>query len=577
MRYHALACDYDGTIAHDGRVEPATEAALERLAASGRHLILVTGRELPDLQRAFPRLELFDRVVAANGGLLYRPGTREERLLTEPADPRLVARLEAEEVTPLSVGRAIVATWEPNDPIVLGAIRDLGLELEIIFNKGAVMVLPAGITKASGLRAALLELGLSAHDVVGVGDAENDHAFLTLCEVAVAVGNALPALKDRADLVLDAPRGEGVERLIARILDDDLSSIDASLTRQRVGFGETDEPFVGPSSPRSRVLVAGASGGGKSTLVTAFFERLTDRGYQVCLCDPEGDYEHLREAVVLGRADRPPTIEVVCDTLEDPSRSVVVNLLAMPVEERPTFFETLLAKVAELRTRSGRPHWLIADEAHHLLPSGWQPKEPALAELEGLLLVTVHPEELAASIVQGVDLAVVVGQAAEQTIAAIAEVVDRPAPPIDGAPADREGFGWFVRRGRRGPRDVPGEIVRFQTARPTGDKQRHRRKYAEGELSDVKSFWFRGPDDRLNLRARNLLLFVQLGEGVDDDTWLFHLRQGDYSRWIRESISDPELASKIAGVDEDAEATAADSRQRIRDAIEERYTAPARR
>ena len=575
MRYHALACDYDGTIAHDGRVEPATEAALERLAASGRRLILVTGRELPDLQRAFPRLELFDRVVAENGGLLYRPGTREERLLTEPADPRLVARLEAEEVTPLSVGRAIVATWEPNDPVVLAAIRDLGLELEIIFNKGAVMVLPAGVTKASGLQAALLELGLSAHDVVGVGDAENDHAFLTLCEVAAAVANALPTLKDRADLVLDAPRGEGVERLVARILDDDLASIEASLTRQRVSLGETDdEPFVGPSSPRSRVLVAGASGGGKSTLVTAFFERLCERGYQVCLFDPEGDYEHLKEAVVLGRADRPPTIEEVVDTLADPSRSVVVNLLGTRVDERPAFFETLLARVVELRTRSGRPHWLIADEAHHLLPSGWQSKEPSLAELEGLVLVTVHPEEIAASIVRGVELAIAVGPAAGETIATIADVVERPVPPIDGAPSDGEGFGWFVRREAQ---DERGEVVRFRTARPTGDKQRHRRKYAEGELSDVKSFWFRGPDDRLNLRAQNLGLFVQLGEGVDDDTWLYHLRQGDYSRWIRDSISDPDLASIVAGVEEDAEATAADSRRRIRDAIDRRYTAPARR
>lgn len=573
MRYHALACDYDGTIAHDGRVEPATEAALERLAASGRRLILVTGRELPDLQRVFPRLELFDRVIAENGGLLYRPDTREERLLTEPADPRLVARLQAEEVTPLSVGRAIVATWEPNDPIVLAAIRDLGLELEIIFNKGAVMVLPTGVTKASGLQAALRELALSAHEVVGVGDAENDHAFLTLCEVAAAVGNALSTLKDRADLVLDAPRGEGVERLVARILDDDLASLDESLGRQRVGFGETDEPFVGPTSPRSRVLVAGASGGGKSTLVTAFSERLTERAYQVCLFDPEGDYEHLSDAVVFGRADRPPTLEEVVDTLADPARSVVVNLLGLPVEERPAFFESLLARVVELRARSGRPHWLIADEAHHLLPFGSQPKEEALADLEGLLLVTVHPEEIAASIVRRIDLATAIGLDAEQTIATIAKVLERPAPAIDHPPADGEALGWALRHPGGDEQD---QVVRFRTARPTGEKQRHRRKYAEGELSDVKSFWFRGPDDRLNLRAQNLTLFVQLGDGVDDDTWLFHLRRGDYSRWIRESISDPELASRVAAVEEDAEATATDSRQRIRDAIEQRYTAPAR-
>src|SRR5947209_19729751 len=81
MRYLALACDYDGTLAHHGRVDEATLAALERLLATGRKLILVTGRELPDLLSVFPHLGLFERVVAENGALLYRPGSREEKLL----------------------------------------------------------------------------------------------------------------------------------------------------------------------------------------------------------------------------------------------------------------------------------------------------------------------------------------------------------------------------------------------------------------------------------------------------------------------------------------------------------------
>src|SRR5918992_3375121 len=142
MRYHVVACDYDGTIAHDGVVAPRTVTALERLAGSGRKVVLVTGRELPDLKQAFPHLDLFDRVVVENGAVLYRPEAREEQVLTEPADERLAERLREKGVKPLSVGRAIVATWEPNDRAALDAIRELGLELEIIFNKGAVMVLP---------------------------------------------------------------------------------------------------------------------------------------------------------------------------------------------------------------------------------------------------------------------------------------------------------------------------------------------------------------------------------------------------------------------------------------------------
>ena len=226
MRFRVLATDYDGTIAHDGIVASSTVDSLERLAASGRKLVLVTGRQLPDLKDAFPQLDLFDRVVAENGALLYRPGTREERLLSEPADQRLGEELRARGVSPLSVGRAIMATSEPADRAISDAIRELGLELEIIFNKGAVMVLPVGVTKATGLAAALLELGFSAHDAVGVGDAENDHAFLTMCEIGAAVANALPSLKEGCDLVLQGDHGAGVEELVERLLADDLASLD---------------------------------------------------------------------------------------------------------------------------------------------------------------------------------------------------------------------------------------------------------------------------------------------------------------------------------------------------------------
>src|SRR3954468_23561658 len=193
MHYVALATDYDGTVAHDGAVDEPTLLALERLRAANRQLILVTGRELPDLQRVMPRLDLFDLVIAENGALLYRPQTREERPLAEPPPPRFIERLRELGVAPLSAGRVIVASWEPNEGRVLQAIRELGLEQQIIFNKGAVMVLPPGINKESGLRAALQELELSPHNCVAVGDAENDYAMLEMSGMPVAVANALPA------------------------------------------------------------------------------------------------------------------------------------------------------------------------------------------------------------------------------------------------------------------------------------------------------------------------------------------------------------------------------------------------
>lgn len=213
-----LATEYDGTIAHNGVVDDSTLRALIDFKRSGRKLVLVTGRELPDLSRCFSRLDLFDRVVAENGALLYTPASKKEQPLAPEPPESFIERLRAAGVAPLSVGRSIVATWEPHEKIVLEAIRDLGLELQIVFNKGAVMVLPANVNKASGLKAALDDLGLSAHNVVAVGDAENDHAFLQASGFAVAVANALPAIKNEADLVTRGARGAGVSELIESLL-----------------------------------------------------------------------------------------------------------------------------------------------------------------------------------------------------------------------------------------------------------------------------------------------------------------------------------------------------------------------
>lgn len=224
VKYRALATDYDGTLAHDGVVSASTAAALDRFLAGGGRLFMVTGRELPELKKVCPVLDRFEWVVAENGALLYRPATDTTRLLCEPASEPLVAALREANMRPLSVGQAVIATVEPNEILVLEEIKRLGLELHVIFNKGSVMVLPSGVNKATGMAALMKEANISCEELVGVGDAENDHAFLELCGVGVAVANALPTLKERADLVTRAPRGDGVAELIDRILRDDLPS-----------------------------------------------------------------------------------------------------------------------------------------------------------------------------------------------------------------------------------------------------------------------------------------------------------------------------------------------------------------
>lgn len=218
----AIATDYDGTLAENDIAPPSTIAALARAKAAGLRLVLVTGRHLPDLRQVFPGLPLFDIAVLENGGLLYFPATGATRALAAAPPAAFVERLRRLELPEFAVGQTIVATKATEQAIVRDAIAALAPGLEIILNTDALMVLPAGVDKASGLRAALAELSLAAAQVAAIGDAENDMVFLSHCGYAVAVGNALPQVKAIASLVTRGARGAGVEEFIAALLDDTL-------------------------------------------------------------------------------------------------------------------------------------------------------------------------------------------------------------------------------------------------------------------------------------------------------------------------------------------------------------------
>jgi len=217
-KYLALATDYDGTIAQHGDVTKATRAALARWKDTGRKLILVTGRELPDLQKVCPFTGLFDCIVAENGALLFWPGKNQKQVLAPVPPPEFIDCLRRRAVSPLSVGEAIVATQENYKGVVLEAIEELGLKLKVILNKGALMVLPTSVDKATGLTAAASAMGIALADIAGVGDAENDQVFLALCGYSAAVGNALDFLKKQVHYVSKATHGAGVEELIEKLL-----------------------------------------------------------------------------------------------------------------------------------------------------------------------------------------------------------------------------------------------------------------------------------------------------------------------------------------------------------------------
>jgi hydroxymethylpyrimidine pyrophosphatase-like HAD family hydrolase len=569
LRYFTLVCDYDGTLAHDGQVSDQVIRSLERLLSSGRKLIMVTGRKLDDLKQCFHHIDLFERVVAENGALLYRPADHGIKNLAEPPPPEFIAELGRRGVHPVSVGNSIVSTWQPHETIVLEAIRDFGLEMQVIFNKGAVMVLPSGVNKATGLREALTELRLSRHNAVGVGDAENDHAFLSLCECAVAVANALPMIKGRCDLVTNGDHGLGVIELIDRILATDLSEIESRSVTHAISIGtraDGQDVYFNPYG--INVLLAGSSQGGKTTLATGIIERLVENDYQLCVIDPEGDYSSVEGVVSLGDRERIPSADEVLEILAKPEESVVCSLLGLALEHRPSFFVELFPRLQEMRARTGRPHWIIIDEAHHLLPSSWEPVPLTFPHgSAGMMFITLNAEHVARVILSTVDTIIAIGEAPEKTIHTFCDTVGERRLPLAAITLNTgEAIVWSRRT---------EDPIWIKTHPPRSERRRHHRKYAKGELAPELSFYFRGPEDKLKLRAQNLVVFLQLADGVDDETWLYHLRRDEYSRWFREVIKDEELAEEAAVIEQQQNISADESRKLIRAAIEQRYTAPA--
>jgi hydroxymethylpyrimidine pyrophosphatase-like HAD family hydrolase len=577
MRYHVLAVDYDGTIAQDGRVTAATLEALTRLRNSGRKLILVTGRRLEPLIELLPDLSLFNSIVAENGALVFDPESGREILLAAPPPPEFAAELRRRSVTRMETGRCIVALWQPDQHVALQVIQEIGLELQIIFNKDAVMVLPSGINKAAGLRLALRELGLSSWNAVAVGDAENDEAMLRTCGASAAVANAIDAVKDIADIVLNQPRGSGVEELVEDILATDLRHLEYRTLAARtstlrapnprgivIGNRLDGTPFTIAEYGES-ILVTGGPGGGKSKLAISMLERLTPRGVQCCIIDPEGDYEGMESSITLGNAERVPSVEEVLGVLERPGDHCTVSMFSMDAADRPAYFQKLFHGLTELRSRTGRPHWIVVDEAHYAVPQGWQPAEDwGDAKLQGMMFITAYHDRLADALLRHVDWIVSIAEKPETPIRELCKALGEPQPKLE-PPEDQQAhqaLAW-----RRGD----DKLIWFTRISPQSDARRHSHSHYEGEMDEHLQFVFRGPEANLNLTTENIKQFVHIGGGVDDATWSFHKNANDYSRWIRDVIKDSDVADEIEQIENDQSLSIVDSRSKILETISNRF------
>jgi hypothetical protein len=322
-------------------------------------------------------------------------------------------------------------------------------------------------------------------------------------------------------------------------------------------------------SPFETILITGSSGGGKSTVVTALLEQIGDLGFQFCVVDPEGDYSEFPNAVVVGDAKQEPRLGEVMGLLAKPEVSVIVNLLAIDPPERPRFFARFLPEIAKLRSEAGRPHWVVLDEAHHCLPAKWNPAPVTLPkEFPAAIAVTVHPDELSPHLLDIVSTVVGVGSGGLAAIELFCRASHWRTPDAPAAEPMLDQMHILTRG---------NAIELIKPRKPKQKQKRHARKYALGELGEDKSFYFRGPDGALNLRAQNLSAFLQMAAGVDDRTWLHHLKGGEYTRWFRDAIKDEDLAEEASAVEADRALSAQESRARIKELIDRRYTAPAKK
>ena len=384
-------------------------------------------------------------------------------------------------------------------------------------------------------------------------------------DASAAVDNALETVKKQVDIVLRGAASAGVVELIEQLIADDLQALHdrpdrGILLGNEIGGGDVRIPVYG-----TRVLVTGDSAGGKSKLAIGMLEQLMDGEYQTLVIDPEGDYQSVEGPIVLGTLERAPTAEEVMQVVRQSDKSCVVSLFAAKTEEQPPLFSKLYRALQDHRVHTGQPHWNIVDEAHYPISGSWKPiDELHLEDFRSVMYVTAFPEQMPRNLLSAVDLFVAISDEPAKLLQKYCELLSEEAPKLE-PPADvdkHRAIAWW--RGK-------GLPFWFRRLPPRGEHQRHQHQYFDGDMDPENRFYFRGPKGALNLAAGNLRTFMQLAEGVDEETWVYHLKRGDYARWFRDKIQDQELTAETEQLQRADDVSPQDSRQRVLEMIRKLY------
>ena len=375
------------------------------------------------------------------------------------------------------------------------------------------------------------------------------------------MANALPAVKELAAWTTTGDHGTGVAELIDRLLMDDLQFLSERLTRHFLEIGTTLEGQPYHINPyRSGILLSGITGGGKTTFTLSFIEALIARQYQFCLIDPEGDYLELSGVLMIGDEKTLPPVEEIIHMLESAAQNVVVCILSVPILDRPAFFGRFITAYHSFRQTFGHPHWLLLDEAHHLLPlSGG--KESLPDAFHNFLLISTATDKLSPYWLEKTGSLLVIGSNTDYPFTQYSTALHLH-PPENLPSLERGEICVWDRLDGGNP-----FVVRFHL--PKKLLQRHKKKYAQGDMAS-NSFIFTGPENKLHLVANNLILFMHIGEGIDEATWQFHLTREDFKKWIRDKVHDEGLVAAAESAEHAN--TTEESKKRLLGYIQDHYT-----
>jgi phosphoglycolate phosphatase (TIGR01487 family) len=545
--FQVVAIDIDGTLTSGGRVSTRALQAIDRIRADGVKVVLVTGRIATELQAEFPELAgHVDALVVENGAVFEHDG--QTHLLATPVDDVLDEAVNRRGI-PYRRGQVLVALDGEYAATVAEMIAQLGLDCQLVHNRAALMVLPAGITKGSGFRAALTEMNLSPHNAVAIGDAENDLSLFAAVEIGAAVADAIPSVHRRADLVLEHPDGAGVAELLSGPYLSGARRWCPPRHWITVGTYEDGTSMRLPGS-QGRILVTGPAGAGKSYLVGLLAEHWILAGYAVVVIDPEGDHTQLQQikyVEVVGQDNLPEPVELV-DRLHYPHTSVVIDLSGLDSSAKSDYVQLLRPALEAHREQHGFPHWVIYDEAQllgHDEPARW-------ARRGGYVLSSFTPVSLPVHEIEDSDVVL--------TLSATVGPTDIAGPHHATVRFAAEAERSFV-----------------ITARRT-THVRHRHKYADVRLPRERRFYFHTAEAQPVPPAATMHEFGRALWHLDQQTLQYHLERGDFSRWLDNTIADKELAMRAAAWEDALQANrAADlerTRRELAKAVEERYAAP---